>query len=543
MAVSVNETENKYEAAPDAVLPRFDSLPAVAEVRGPVEQRLVAEYYDTADLRLLASGITLRRRTGGSDSGWHLKLPAEPGSRTEIRLPAGRAGRKVPAELTDLVRARTRGAPLLPVASITTLRRVTTLVGSDGESLAEVADDTVRAFRELEVADAGGAVSSAELASGALASGALAANGAVAQAATPAPDQQPAEWREIEVELTGGNARLLGAADSLLLGSGLHRSLRSAKLERVLGEEPRSAARPAKLTPAASAGEVIGTYLRTQAEELKSVDPRVRRSEPDSVHQMRVASRRLRSALRSFGAVVCRPETDHLAAELRWLSGVLGEARDAEVQAERLAEHVRETDVEVLIGPVQARIQAHAAKTTAATAKAVAAALKSERYYALLDELDRLIADLPAGPAAAEPARKALPAAVARSYRKTRRRMRTARHAAAGTPRETALHDARKAAKQARYAAEAVAPVLGRDAARFASRMKKLQTVLGDHQDTVVGRQLARRLGVAAQLAGEGAFTYGLFYGRDACAGEKLQAKAEKTWQQSSRRRYRHWLG
>jgi CHAD domain-containing protein len=510
MAVTVTETETKYEAGPDTALPRLETLPNVTAVRGPDEQQLVAEYYDTADLRLRDAGITLRRRSGGGDAGWHLKLPAAPGSREEIRLPPGRPGR-VPAELADLVRARTRGAPLVPVAAITTRRRVTTLVGPHAESLAEVADDSVRAVPLHDGA--------------------------------PEEDSRRAtEWREIEVELTGGDAALLAAADSMLRDSGLQRSSRSAKLERVLGERPRGPAGPAELTPSASAGEVIGAYVRSQAEQLKSLDPKVRRAEPDSVHQMRVASRRLRSAFRSFGAVVNRPRTEHLAAELRWLSGVLGEARDAEVQAERLDEQVRQTDVEELIGPVQARVEAYGAKAKAASMKAVSAALKSARYYALLDELDQLTADLPPGPAASDSARQALPEAVLRSYRKTRRRMRAALKAPAGTPREAALHDARKAAKQARYAAEAVAPVLGKDAARFGNRMKKMQTVLGDHQDTVVGRQLARRLGVTAQQAGESEFSYGLFYGRDACEGARLQAKATNAWQEASRKRYRRWL-
>ena len=517
MAVTETETETKYEAGPDTALPRLDTLPNVAAERGPDEQQLVAEYYDTADLRLLDAGITLRRRTGGDDAGWHLKLPVAPGSREEIRLPPGRAGGRVPAELADLVRARTRGAPLVPVASITTLRRVTTLVGQHGESLAEVADDSVRAVRLLAEVPA--------------------KEPALAEGTVPAT-----EWREVEVELTGGDGALLTAADNLLRDSGLQRSARSAKLEHVLGERPPRRAGPAALTSSASAGEVIGAYLRGQAEQLESLDAKVRRAEPDSVHQMRVASRRLRSALGSFGAVVNRPQTDHVAAELKWLAGVLGEARDAEVQAERLDEQVRQTDVEELLGPVQARVQAHGAKARAVSLKAVSAALKSERYYALLDELDELTADLPAGPAAGEAARQALPAAVARTYRKTRRRMRTALKVPAGPPREAALHDVRKAAKQARYAAEAVAPVLGRDAARFGKRMKKLQTVLGDHQDTVVGRQLARRLGVAAQQAGESAFSYGLFYGRDACEGARLQAKAANAWREASRGRYRHWL-
>src|SRR5215469_17540006 len=105
MAVTVTETETKYEAEAETALPPLGTLPKVTAVRGPEEQQLVAEYYDTADLRLLDAGITLRRRTGGGDAGWHLKLPAAPGSRDEIRLPPGRAGR-VPAELADLVRAR-----------------------------------------------------------------------------------------------------------------------------------------------------------------------------------------------------------------------------------------------------------------------------------------------------------------------------------------------------------------------------------------------------------------------------------------------------
>jgi CHAD domain-containing protein len=507
MAVTVTETETKYEAGPETGLPRLDTLPNVTAVRGPDEQQLVAEYYDTADLRLLAAGITLRRRTGGGDAGWHLKLPAAPGSREEIRLPPGRAGR-VPAELADLVRARTRGAALVPVAAITTVRRVSTLVGPHGESLAEVADDSVRAVAFHDGADSGRATA----------------------------------WREIEVELTGGKKALLAAADSLLRESGLQRSARSAKLERVLGERPREPSAPAEPTPSASASEAIGAYLRSQAEQLKSLDPKVRRAEPDSVHQMRVASRRLRSALGSFGAVVSRPQTAHLAAELRWLSGVLGAARDAEVQAERLGEQVRRSEAEELIGPVQTRVEEYGAGARAASMKAVFAALKSARYYALLDELDQLTADLPPGPAAGDSARQALPDAVSRSYRKMRRRMRVALKAPAGTPREAALHQARKAAKQARYAAEAVTPVLGRDAARFGKRMKKLQTVLGDHQDTVVARQLARRLGVAAQQAGESAFSYGQFYGRDACEGARLQAKAANAWQEASRKRYRRWL-
>src|ERR1700733_13901883 len=126
-----SETETKYETDEDTALPSLDGLPGVRQIDGPSEQRLQAEYYDTADLRLLRSGITLRRRQGGSDPGWHLKLPTGEGSREEIRLPLGRPGR--------------RGAPALGPAGMTpTVRRATTLLDTEGEPLAEVADDHVR---------------------------------------------------------------------------------------------------------------------------------------------------------------------------------------------------------------------------------------------------------------------------------------------------------------------------------------------------------------------------------------------------------------
>jgi CHAD domain-containing protein len=513
MAVSVNETETKYEAAPDAVLPSLEELPRVGEIRGPHEQRLEAEYYDTEDLRLLRAGITLRRRRGGSDAGWHLKLPAgpqAPDSRAEVRLPLGRAGRRVPRDLADLVRARTRGEPLVPVATITTVRQVTTLADAGGESLAEIGDDSV-------------------------------------VAAAAGDDGPPVQWREIEVELTGGSGKLLAAADKLLRHAGLVRSGRSTKLERVLSSQlpPSTGSRSGRsrqLSSSSRSADVVQAYLSAQVEALVAADPKVRRAEPDAVHQMRVATRRLRSTLRSFGTVVSGPDTGELADELQWLGGVLGAARDAEVQAARLAQHVQETGDDQLIGPVQARIQAHSAAARAMSLAAVSTALKSPRYDALLGKLDQLVARLPRGDEANSPAGRVLPPAALRSYRKTRRRMRTALRAPAGREQDAAFHQARKGAKQTRYAAEAVSPVCGAGAARLARRMKKLQAVLGDHQDTVVGRKITRELGAAAHQAGESAFSYGLFYARDACEAARLQQRAAKAWKKAAQGRERGWM-
>src|SRR6266700_6281319 len=100
MTTELRETEQKYEARPGMALPSLEDLPRVAEVSGPQDETLTAEYYDTHDLRLLQAGVTLRRREGGADEGWHLKLPDDPAStaedtssRREIQVPFGQAER------------------------------------------------------------------------------------------------------------------------------------------------------------------------------------------------------------------------------------------------------------------------------------------------------------------------------------------------------------------------------------------------------------------------------------------------------------------
>jgi CHAD domain-containing protein len=111
-----------------------------------------------------------------------------------------------------------------------------------------------------------------------------------------------------------------------------------------------------------------------------------------------------------------------------------------------------------------------------------------------------------------------------------------------GPARDVALHQARKSARRARYAAEAASPAVAKKARRFAKQMKKVQSVLGDHQDAVIARQAARDLGIGAHLAGENAFTYGLLYERETHQATRLQAEARRLWKRSSRPRYRRWM-
>jgi CHAD domain-containing protein len=286
----------------------------------------------------------------------------------------------------------------------------------------------------------------------------------------------------------------------------------------------------------------VKAYLKVQVAKLRELEPQVRADEFDSVHQMRVATRRLRGTLRSFGTVIPRSETSDLAAELKWLGGLLGEARDGEVLPSHLQAALQPVPVELLIGPVQARVQGYFAPRRASAREQVIEAFGSARYAELLASLDRLAHDPPLGPQAAAPARHVLPAAVRKAYRQADKRMRRARRVPRGHDHDVALHEARKSARRARYAAEAARPAAGKPARRFARQMKKVQSVIGDHQDTVIARHAARDLGIGAYLAGENAFTYGLLYELELHQAERLQARTRTVWKKASRRRYRRWM-
>jgi CHAD domain-containing protein len=508
--MGVTETEIKYESEPDVALPAFSQLSQVARAEEAEQEQLDAEYFDTDDLRLIRAGVTLRRRRGGHDAGWHLKLPAGKDARREIRMPLGRSRRQVPPALARLVTVHARGRELQPVARISTVRTRQLLLDGDGTELAEVASDDVTAQAFGDAA-------------------------------------RVSQWHEVEVELTGGGRDVLDAADRLMRQAGIGRAAQSSKLARVLDVPADRTGQRQVRGGRASAGDVVLAYADAQVSALKAYDPLVRGNEPDAVHQMRTTTRRLRSTLQTFSAFLSLAESSDLVDELRWLGGELGAARDAEVLAGHIEGQLRELPAELVVGPVAARVRGHFAKLGADAQAGVVSALDSGRYFALLDRLDELVGRTEPSDLGRRPAVRALPAAVRKTYRRTRRRMKRAlrQPAGPGQPeerREVALHEARKAAKRARYAGEAVAPVLGRDADRFAKQMKKLQSALGEHQDAVIARGATRELGMGAHLAGENAFTYGLLYDRDDQAASRARKRGVRTWRSAQRRRYRRWL-
>jgi inorganic triphosphatase YgiF len=196
------ETEQKYDAAADFVLPDLNGLEGRAKATGRQRYYLSATYFDTEELDLIKNRITLRRRVGGPDEGWHLKLPVRKDTRQEVRTPLseGDTG-SVPAQLAAQVQEVTAGRRLHPIAILDTERTVVTLTGKAGEPLAEVADDLVTATRLDE------------------------------------PGAEPVRWREIEVEAAEGAkvGGLLEAAGKALREAGARRSASASKLGRLLG--------------------------------------------------------------------------------------------------------------------------------------------------------------------------------------------------------------------------------------------------------------------------------------------------------------------
>lgn len=501
----VRETERKYEVSGTARLPEPGKL--LGSATGGAEAReLVATYFDTDDLRLLTAGITLRRRTGGSDEGWHLKLPAGPDSRDEIQLPLGRslADNLPPSELLGLVRVHTRGAVVAPVAELRTRRRSWQLAETDGHDLAELVEDQV-------------------------------------VARTMGSRTTTVSWRELEVELTeAGSTGLLDRIEKRLLRGGVTRSASSSKLAKVL--EVERAAKPAPVGKSSSAAEVVLAHLRTQAAQLRTQDPLVRRDAPDSVHQIRVAARRMRSTLRAFGGVLDREKTKPLADELRWLGRELADDRDSEVQDERFAAAVSRLPDDLVFGPVHATLTRVMQRRRAEGREATLAALNSDRYLTLQDRIDELLTTPPVNRKARRPARKVLAKDVAKSYRRLERRMRDAARRPEGEQRDHGLHEARKAAKRARYAAETATPAIGKPARRTRKSLKGVQSVLGAHQDTVVARSVLWRFGALVGQEDQNGFTYGIMHAGELAEAQRAERALPEAWKKATRKKTTKWL-
>jgi CHAD domain-containing protein len=257
---------------------------------------------------------------------------------------------------------------------------------------------------------------------------------------------------------------------------------------------------------------------------------------------MRVTTRRLRSALATFRPVFDRSVTDPIRDELKWLGGVLGAARDTEVMAEELLATIQAEPPELVLGPVTARVRSTLAGRQREAMEVVAATLSGQRYYDLLDALDRLLVEPPLTDRAADAATRVLGDRTRAAWRRTRRAADRAATAPAGATRETALHEVRKAAKRARYAAETAGPVIGKPAKSFGKRMKSVQQLLGEHQDAVIIGAELRQMGIQAHAAGENGYTFGRLHALYQTRAARLRDDYAGVWHAAARKRYRRWM-
>ncbi|WP_439939172.1 CYTH and CHAD domain-containing protein [Nocardia sp. N13] len=502
-----DEVERTFATSEATALPTLTDVPGVVRVGQPVELDLDATYFDTADLALARQGITLRRRTGGEDDGWHLKVPSGQDTRTELRQPLGTAARDVPEPLLEPVRALVRDRDVVPVARVSNRRREQVLCGEDDVVLARLCDDHVSAERLREP----GATSS---------------------------------WREWEVELVDGDVALLDLVEGRLCEAGATPAPGSSKLARTLGD----ALPPPERGPTedelrrATVGEALHHRVAEQLAALVEQDRRVRTGDPASVHKMRIAARRLRSAMRTFGPVLDKEAVDPVVEDLRWLGQVLSRARDAQVLRERLLALVAGQPAELALGPVATTIDDDLRAAEARGREDALRALADARYFHLLESLEGLVRCPRLAPGADEPARDELPRLLKRDAKKLRRAVADVRAATTDDERDAALHEARKKAKRLRYAAESAAPVLGSRAAELGERASTVQDLLGEHQDSVMSRRVLRDHGARAHLEGRNGFTFGRLHALEEARGAANVRDFETAWEQLPTRRLRRWL-
>jgi CHAD domain-containing protein len=464
----VLEREDKWDVDERFKLPDVGGIVAGGRVEHDTVD-LTSEYYDTAEGDLRAHGIVLRRRDGGDDAGWQLKTPTT-GGRTELQWPPTDAP---PASLTELLTGISLGKQVTSVARIHTVRNRYRIRLKLGELYAEVADDSVRA----------------------------------------SANERLLAWREIEVELGPGTRSMPKRLTDRLRSAGARPSRYPSKLSHVLPPTPIA-------EPESRAAGALARYLGTQIDAIVAGDMGLRRGR-DPIHDTRVAIRRLRSMLRVFGSVLDRSSIGDLDGELRWFAALLGDVRDCQVQHRRFTGMLDELADELILGPVRSRIRNDVQGTELSRQACLREAMDSPRYLAIMAVLRNWRTDPPVG---AETKRAGLIRRARRVGRKADRRLT----AALTDGDDAMLHRARKAAKRARYAAELCQPVGGaKHPKRMIKHYKRVQSVLGDHQDAVVASAALRRMALAAgTTVGENGFTYGLLFAREQQIAEECRRKA-----------------
>jgi CHAD domain-containing protein len=495
----VQEREAKLAAPPGFDLPDLAGPDDGVQAEPQPERRLTTTYYDTPDLRLARWGASLRYRPG---EGWTVKLPE---GRTGVLLVRAEHvfsgdGRKPPPEALALVRPFVRTSRVAPSARMRTVRRPVELRDPAGSRLAEVVDDDVQLLEGRRVAG---------------------------------------RFRELEVELDeDADAGLLDQVVDRLLEAGAQAAEPTPKYLRALGGRDRTLG-PEVVEPEVDSGSSVETLLR---HDLASGTLRLFRHEagvrigedPEAVHQARVASRRIRSTLRTFSSLLDEEWTDRLRDDLKWVANLLGEVRDTDVLLERFSEHLAAlpaTDAK----PGRRLLERLATQRDQAR-RSLLGAMASDKYARLLDDLVAAAAAPALLPGGDRPAAEVMPPLVVKPWKKLRKAVREA----GDDPPDDELHQIRIRAKRARYAAEAVEPVIGKPAEKFADAIADLQGVLGDHQDAVVGEAWLRKAAEGARR--DVALVAGQLIAAERASAAESRDRWRKVWKAANRKQLRAWL-
>jgi CHAD domain-containing protein len=481
------ERELKFEAAGDAALPDLTALAKGCQVVALPTERLEAVYYDTADLRLARWGATLRHR----NDEWTVKLAAS-GDAPSLRV-RHELSFDDQAAAEGVVFGLSRGAALAPVARLVTRRVRFRIVSADGAPLGELDDDEVVVYEGKKAVD---------------------------------------RFREIEFELAEGDGDIAHdntvakRAARLLRKAGATPSPSGSKLLRVLGPVEPEVAAP-RIKRASTVADAVAAALAAGTQRLIANDPGVRLDiDIEAVHQARVATRRLRSDLRTFAAFVDPVWAAAVRAELSWLGGALGAVRDADVlglRLESLIARLPEAD-----RPAAAKLLArlHAERDEARTL--LLHEMTTERYAALLDSLVAASLDPPLAEGAdvSQKGADVLRDLVADRWKK----VNTARKRAVD---DDGLHQVRIAVKRARYAAEAGDAMLGPKGAGLAKALAGVQGALGDLQDSVVAEEWLRGA-VLPRSSTAMALAAGQLLVLDRALGDEARARWPGSWEKAA---------
>ena len=401
----------------------------------------ISTYHDTEDLRLAPYGVTLRHRVEDGTGLWQLKLPRG-SARLELEVP-GQASRP-PSELVELLPAYLRGRDLVPVARLRTRRETIRASG------AEIVDDSVSILEGQRVSR---------------------------------------RFREIEIELVDGDERDLRRLVKAMRRSGaVEQGTLRPKLHHAL--DIPAPAPELTIESDASPGLVLTAALRHEYRALLIHDPGTRRGvDPEDLHQLRVATRRLRAFLRAAGVLVEKRWAVSLREELGWLGGHLGPARDLDVMLDRLRSEVASLEQD---SAGAAGLLTALEEEREAAYRDVVEVLGDARYFALLERLET----------GATPPLSGDESTLAAVFHREAKRMRRTFAALGDDPADEALHASRIAVKRARYAADLGAHELRRPGERFVTIAKQMQDVLGDHQDAVFAEARIRTWAAADPAGG-----------------------------------------